>query len=77
MRYQFPFDLLQKGKISPRWTVNGLRKVILSEQVEVWLILFESQLALVCLLKFVQTYEPTLPTQKNKQTANLEKQSTL
>lgn len=47
------------GKISPRWTVNGLRKMILSEQVEAWPVLSESQLALACLLKFVQTCGPT------------------
>lgn len=44
-------------KISPHWTVNGSRKMILSEQVEAWLILSEYQLALACLLKFVQTCE--------------------
>lgn len=56
MHYQF-FSVLwkQEGKISPHSTASGLRKVILSEQVEVWLILSESQLALVCLLKFVVT----------------------
>lgn len=32
-------------------------KMILSERVEAWLILSESQLALACLLKFVQTCE--------------------
>lgn len=42
---------------SPHWTVNGWRKMILSEQVEAWLILSVSQLALACLLKFVQTCE--------------------
>jgi len=46
-------------KTSPHWTVNGWRKMILSEQVEAWLILSESQLALACLSKFVQTCEPT------------------
>lgn len=43
--------------ISPHWTVNGWRKMILSEHVEAWLILSESQPALACLLKFVQTCE--------------------
>jgi hypothetical protein len=67
MHYQF-FSVLwkQEGKISPHSTASGLRKVILSEQVEVWLILSESQLALVCLLKFVVTCVPTRTTQKNK-----------
>jgi len=45
--------------ISPHWTVNGWRKMILSEQVEAWPILSECQPALACLLKFVQTCEPT------------------
>lgn len=55
MHYQFSWDLWQKGKISPHWTAYGLRKMILSEQVEAWLVLSECQPALACLLKFVQT----------------------
>lgn len=39
--------------------MNGSKKMILSEQVEAWLVLSESQLALACLLKFVQTCGPT------------------
>lgn len=46
-------------RICPHWTVNGLRKMIPSEQVEAWLVLSESQLTLACLLKFVPTGEPT------------------
>ena len=47
MHYQFCIDLRHKGEISPHWIVNGLRKVNLSDQVKVWLILSESQLALI------------------------------
>lgn len=57
MHYQLFQDLLQKVKICPHWTVNGLRKMILSEQVEAWLTLSESRLTLACLLKFVLTCE--------------------
>lgn len=46
-------------QIGPHLAVNGLWKMILSEQVEAWLILSESQLTLACLLKFVLTCEPT------------------
>ena len=62
VHYQFFLDLGDKVKISPHWTVNGLSKMILSEQVEPWLILSESQLALACLSKFVQTYVPAQAT---------------
>lgn len=59
MHYQLFYDLLQKVKICPHWTVNGLRTMILSEQVEAWLALSASRLTLACLLKFVLTCEPT------------------
>jgi hypothetical protein len=51
-------------KICPHWTVNGLRKMIPSEQVEAWLTLSESRLTLACLLKFVLTCEPTQGIEK-------------
>lgn len=55
MHYRFFWDPWKKEKISPQLTVDGLRKMILSEQVEASLILSESQLALACLSKFGQT----------------------
>ena len=58
MHYQH-FCQWQQAKIFPHWTENGLAKMILSGQVEAWLILSECQLALACLSESVQTGGPT------------------